>query len=279
MGLGTDLKKELHRSGRFGWWVSLFLCLAITVAVGIFYRFAWRIEGPLKNPEISARPFAQVQPSPAPASHRVSMREQPKAPARTGLAPLDLKLLGILLREKQEEAIAVIRDTQREKAGLYRLGDRLPRGATLAEIASGRVVVHRSDGGMEVLPLEALEKNAEGFASGVVTPLSSTERLVDKEAMARAALPVLVELSQVKFKPSVSEGKLLGFGVQGAYPGGILHALGLEEGDVISAIDGQPLGNYRQATELLGNALQRPPFTLTVIKKDKRETFTYHLAP
>ncbi len=196
------------------------------------------------------------------------------------LRPLPLKLLGLLIRSQAKESIAVIRDLERQMSGLYRIGDRLPHGETLITIASGKVTLRRSDGSLAVLPLEAVDRTAGGMiGQGVVTPLSKRERLIDSEALQKVALPVLLELSQVKVKPAISQGRFLGFGVEGTASDGLLNALGVEEGDVISSINGKPLDNYRRATQLLGQALHQAFFKVTLLKKDQKETFTYHLAP
>lgn len=270
--------------GRNGW-VRLVAIIAVSlVASGIAFWFSWATMHPHREGIFVSEPTPVVSPT-LPSGAAVPSKAGPAVSTRKGLeplkglAPLPLKLLGLLIRKQAQESIAVIRDLEREMTGVYRIGDRLLHGATLITIASGKVTVRRSDGSLAFLPLEAADQRAGGIAQGMVTSLSPTERLIDRKALEKAPLPVLMELSQVKITPSITNGHLQGFAVDGASSDGLLSALGVEEGDVISAIDGKPLENYRRATELLGQALlHRPPFKVTILKRDRKKTFTYHLA-
>lgn len=261
-------------------WLGLAaIVTASFLASGVAFWLSWRSMQSERRQAASSLPISSTAMAPRPSKDLGSV---PKGSSLTGVStrqgPLALKLLGILTRQQAGESIAVIRDLDRSTTGLYRIGERLPHGATLLTISPGQVTVRRSDGTAAVLSLEAADGTIGEMARGIVTPLSPKERLIDQEALQKAAVPLLMELSQVKIHPSVEEGRLIGFGVQGVSSEGILKALGVEEGDVISAVNGRSLENYREATELLGEAIHHPPFKMTLNKKDRKETLTYHLA-
>jgi type II secretory pathway component PulC len=196
-------------------------------------------------------------------------------PAQSPLVePLSLKLLGIF--KTQGESRAVIKDLRSKRSASYREGDSLPRQARLVKIELNRVQVRRGNGEDLYLYLES--NGGRSPAEQAVTALSPTEFLVNRREMERQALPLLLELSQMKMKPQVEKGRLVGFWVRGAASEGFLEHLGIKEGDVIAAVNGESLKNYRKATELLGQALEDPSFSVTVVKGKGKErpTFTYY---
>lgn len=202
------------------------------------------------------------------------LRKQPAKPEKL-LEPLSLKLVGIF--KAHGRSVAVIKDLQNSRSASYQEGDSLPRQAMLVMIELNRVQVQRKGG--EILYLYLESNGGRSAGEQVVTPLSPTEFLVNRREMERQALPLLLELSQMKMRPRVEEGRMIGFQVRGAASEGFLQALGVEEGDIIQAVNGEHLQNYRKTTELLGKAFQDPSsFSVTVMKgKGKvRPTFTYY---
>ncbi len=194
------------------------------------------------------------------------------------LEPLDLKLLGVLIPYERERARAVIQDLRAKRNDSYRMGDRLPREARLIQIKSDRVLVERPDGKKETLYVEEIMKRRIDAYARIVTPLSETTRLVNQTEVRKRALPLLLELSRVDVTPQVDQGRMLGFAVSGVSKNGLLNALGIEEGNIVSSINGKPLKNYREVTRLMGEALHSEhEVKVTLLKEGKQVSMTYYL--
>ena len=178
---------------------------------------------------------------------RTYTKASPKKPV---LPPLRLHLIGVINPDEPKSAMALIQDLEQLRTGTYRPGNPVPQGAILETIRPGQVTLLRQDGTQHTLSLQAAEGSHR--YDNAVTALASTERLINRHAVKNSALPIFLELSQVQLKPQVVNGKLIGFALKGTAPQGFIEALGATEGDVVAEINGQPLENYRQATQLLG---------------------------
>ncbi len=250
--------------------ILMVLLLALVGPAGV------RILASLRDPVPSAVSSSE---DPVPAPMETSLRSSQAAPQIVGESPavapaLPLRLVGIFMSNEQRDSVAVLQDLESKEIFSHKVGDRLAYGASLIRIDVGEVILHSPAGGVYVLKLE----QAASDPRKPITQLSPTERLVDVGVLRQQPVPLFLEFSQVKVAPRVEQGKVLGFGVRGAVPNGILNDLGVEEGDVVAAIDGQPLENYRRATELFGGLIQKDLSKVTLIKKDgKRMILTYHL--
>jgi type II secretory pathway component PulC len=173
--------------------------------------------------------------------------------------PMNLQLVGLLSSGQAETAIAVIQDPQAGRIRFYRVGDRLPHGATLDRISSEGVALRWPDG--RIVRLRSPAQDPPPARGGlIVTPLSPTARFLDRQVMIRQGIPLLVKLARGQ---PVSEG--------------ILRAFGLEEGDMLLEVDGEPIIGYREILRRLEQALERAYVTVTVLRQGRdRKTLTYH---
>lgn len=231
------------------------------------------------QPFIDSSP-AVVAPAAAPIEIETPLKSSPAAAPTPAKAPavdplLSLKLVGVFMSAGQGDSVAVIQDMESRKVSSYRVGQGPRHGVTLIGIDLRRVTLQRPDGSMGTLKLE----EAASTPRSPVTRISPTERLVDIRLLKQQPVSLFLEFSQVKVAPRVEQGKMLGFGVRGAVPKGILNDLGVEEGDVVAAIDGQSLENYQRATELFGGLIQKELSRVTLIKKDgQRLAMTYYIS-
>lgn len=125
----------------------------------------------------------------------------------------------------------------------YRIGDAVPGGGVLREVRAGAVVVDGS-GGPRTVKLTA--------ASGTVPA-------ANRPTASPPASPGAALLQQIGLRPRIEDGRHAGFEVIARGDAAALEAAGLQAGDVLQAIDGQPLtperlGQFEQALLAGGQA-------------------------
>jgi len=153
-------------------------------------------------------------------------------------------------------------------------GDRLlDTGAAVIAIAPRRLVVRRDGGPLEVLRIDA----ALASASTALPVAASTDRAVRCATPERCTVErALVEraaadpqlLRGARALPAVRDGRPFGwrlFGVSAASPVG---ALGLANGDVITAVDGTPIPTVDALLGVYAKLRDAPRVTLTIERAD-----------
>ncbi len=273
---GGRLREKLRPLMRLQ--LAVFVLLSLfwgMIAFALLYS-AWDPVSPLRAASgpgiLRTSPLPSSQATPNPKGISLLSELQPLVP---------LKLLGIVIPQKQqEEALAVIQDLETRTMAFYQVGDALPHEATLIQIASGKVTLRQTSGAETTLRLD-MPQRLKGDKGLMVTQLSFPLK------PSQPKVTMLVESAQVtKVGPAVrqkgvqrvmKEGRLIGFGVRGTPFEGVLDLLELQDGDMILAINGRPLDTFDKATQILQDALQQMPLTITVVKKKGRQPLTYYL--
>ncbi|MBO6851046.1 MAG: general secretion pathway protein GspC [Marinobacter sp.] len=159
---------------------------------------------------------------------------------------LRLRLEGVLLAERPEDSGAIVAGSNGETAH-YRVGDTLPGNAELAEVETGRILIRRN-GRYESLafdeqtgddPLFADESSGPADTSPDEFLASAREQLDSQGAAALAAYGL----------SPAEDGGSAGYVYDGS--NAMLNAVNLRAGDVITAINGQRLGDLEQDKSLL----------------------------
>lgn len=158
---------------------------------------------------------------------------------------LRLRLEGVLVGQRPEDSGAIVAGNNGETAW-YRVGDMLPGNAELAEVEPGRVLIRRG-GRYESLTFD--EDNVSTMvAEAAPEPAeSSPEAFLDnaRQQLDSAGAAALTPYGLSPVDDSGSSGYV--------YDGSnaMLNAVNLKAGDVITAINGQPLGDVQQDRSLL----------------------------
>jgi hypothetical protein len=197
---------------------------------------------------------AQVSPSAGP------FLNNPSALVSQAAAPDDLasrlKLLGTGLTP---EPAAWIQDRVTHQTGLYRKGEAI-LDARLAFIGSGMVWLER-DGTLTQLRLE-------GSPSVTVTDRLSSGSVTDRPGSGSVdASLVRIPTPEGPFNLQMvigEGGSFSGLSVESLEGARWLKRLGLQEGDLILAINGQRLVTPQQAAQVIRKAMHQPSPTLTL---------------
>jgi len=230
---------------------------------------------------------------------------KPPAPAPTK-APLNLKLVGTVVGSPAN-TYAVIEDLSAKKQDLYRIGD-LIREAKVLEITRSRVVLDNRGRREELL---SFQETAAGSAepaprqASLPTPVPrpglaprpappSQESAQEEEEMEiqkvgentwRITRDELTEqfdnlsqiLAQTRLTPHFTAGQPDGFMITNIPKNSFLDRIGLRNGDIMKAINGQKFNTLEEVFQAYRQMQTESLVQLEVGRSNRSETLTYEI--
>ena len=158
---------------------------------------------------------------------------------------LRLRLEGVLVGQRPEDSGAIVAGSNGETA-YYRVGDMLPGNAELAEVEPSRILLRRG-GRYESLTFEEPESETL-VAEAAEQPAESSPDAFLEDARAQLDSQGVAALNAYGLSP-VDDSGASGYVYDGS--NAMLNAVNLQSGDVITAINGQRLGDIEQDKSLL----------------------------
>lgn len=192
-----------------------------------------------------------------------------KAP-KTGL---QLRLSGVLVGRQPQSSGAIVAQNNGDTA-YYRVGDTLPGNAELMEVESARILIRRN-GRYETLTFEDPLLAARGAGikevpqQGRQVQESASEFLAD--ARARLNNQGLAALLPFGLRPQ--QGSSTGYVYDGTNT--LLNAVSLQAGDVITAINGQILGDIEQDKNLLDSWREQAQVDIEIERNGRYISLSY----
>jgi general secretion pathway protein C len=180
---------------------------------------------------------------------------------------LPLKLFAIMYAPTAPQwSMAIIRDNDDKSAGPYGVGSKI-REATIDEIDETRVYLDFGGGRREYLELLDTPANAPAPAAAAPAPAAQKDPLVDALSkglkktgpnsyeVQRSAIDSLLGnmgalAKAARIVPETKDGKSAGFRLLSIKPDGPFGLIGLQNGDVISAINGLEMTSPDKALEV-----------------------------
>lgn len=159
---------------------------------------------------------------------------------------LRLRLEGVLLAERPEDSGAIVAGSNGETAH-YRVGDTLPGNAELAEVETGRILIRRN-GRYESLAFDEQTGGDTLVADGSPGPADTSPDEFLASAREQLDSQGAAALAAYGLSPA-DDGGSAGYVYDGS--NAMLNAVNLRAGDVITAINGQRLGDLEQDKSLL----------------------------
>lgn len=195
-------------------------------------------------------------------------------------------------------SLAVIRDAADEtkRVGIYRRGDTLPKGAVVLQVVPRRVYIMvgrqveylDQDGAPPPPPASAvavaeptlgpgeqtgLEKDIEkGIRCAGASNCEVDKSLVDKLLANTTALA-----TSARFVPSSKDNKPNGFKVYAIRPGSVFAKLGLQNADLVKAINGLDMSTPDKAFEAYTKLKSATHLTLNVERRGENVTYDYQI--
>tara|TARA_Y100001951_G_C11283951_1_gene267339 strand:+ start:614 stop:1447 length:834 start_codon:yes stop_codon:yes gene_type:complete len=184
--------------------------------------------------------------------------EVPVAEAETPEAPLNLILLGVIVRDDPSRSLALLRSDQSE--GNYRIGEEVAPGVTLTAIAQDRVTLSKDGAdivlyfaGAEAAPdVEAVPTGAErlmalitsgqgGSISEQVDAAARAEPVTTQDYIDMWRKRIIANPAQVLDTIGLVPGEK-GYTIAEKHDVGVNRA-GLRAGDIVTSVNGQSVGN------------------------------------
>lgn len=183
---------------------------------------------------------------------------------------LRLRLEGVLVAERPEDSGAIVAGT----GGVtehYKVGDTLPGNAELVEVEPNRILIKRN-GVFETLTFEESVDTGLVAENGPMGSGSPDDFVADVQA--RLDTQGAGALVAFGLRP-VQDGSAAGYVYDGSNP--MLRAANLKAGDVITAINGQGLGDFEQDRALLESWRSMPQLEIEIERDGARFTVSYAL--
>ncbi len=196
---------------------------------------------------------------------------------------LPLELLGVFVADEASDSAAIV--AQKNKAGLlFVVGEKVPGNAELLEVHADHIVLRRA-GNREILRFEeatssapvAMQTSRSDLAADEATeslaaPAEMPETPRDYVASYRERIDADPEgtLKEIGITP-VSQGDAQGYRLDGAAASSpYLSQTGLQPGDVVLSVNGQPVGNIQQDRHQLDNILAEGSARIEVQRGTRR---------
>lgn len=217
----------------------------------------------------------------------------PATTARSGLAtmsgtsssspPLNVSgkvaLIGIMLGADGHHR-AILEALSTRKQSLYRISQQVPEVGELAVIEKDRVLFR--SGSQEEWLNHILVKPAASMSQRLSAPPLArrpTGRLVaDRLQLAQLVSKPEYYLTEATFHPSVTRsGKIEGFVIAAIRPAGVLEHMGLQEDDILAAINGVKIGDPGKLWGMFRQLPQEHLVRLNVIRQGQPVTLTVEI--
>lgn len=201
--------------------------------------------------------------------------------------PLELKLLGTIAGDA-DIARAIIQDSLAKTQASFKIGD-VVQGATVSQILRNKVIL-LSAGREEVLelsvepgepaavPVPAVAASAlaqAGDPAAAIKVLSPTRREIDKAAFIAKAGGADGLLGAAKLEPCVVDGQMMGVRVTGIENAALAEAAGLENGDIVKAVNGQDLTSMQKAFQVLRKARGQPSIDIQLLRGTEERALAF----
>lgn len=231
-------------------WLVIYLSVAMA---NITWLYVWQDE-PIEN--ASAAGFSSAQGGGRASNDSLANYEffgRPETPGQVAEAVkqsapetgLKLRLEGVSVGQQPQSSGAIVAKSNGETEW-YRVGDMLPGNAELAEVEAGRILIRRG-GRYESLTFEE-DDTATMVAEATQQPAESSPEAFLENAKQQLDSAGAAALTPYGLSPVDSSGSA-GYVYNGS--NAMLNAVNLKAGDVITAINGQRLGDVQQDRSLL----------------------------
>lgn len=212
-----------------------------------------------------------------------------KVPIDAPETRLNLKLHGVIASADESKAGALIAEGSGAEKH-YKLNDALPGGAVLKEVHTDRVLLQRN-GRFETLrlPKELLgDESSKGPAAAASQPVSKPRGPSRDVASGAARMPGTRSLQayrerlmkdpaelwkMVRLEPVMEEGgAIMGYKVSPQRDRALFQQLGLQKGDIVTAVNGIPMSDTSQMGQALSQLSTSSRFEITVERNGQKQT-------
>jgi len=212
-------------------------------------------------------------------------------------AAIDIKLIGTS-QMSAGKPYAIIEDANGKQA-LYRVGEQVPDAGQLVEVAKNRaVVLHNGHRVAIEIPQEGLTPGAPlnlrptpgfmrrlpgGGVPGLRAPgrgirrMGANRYMLDRSTVDSNLKNMAPLFTQIRATPQIENGAAHGFRLTEIQPNSIFQQIGLQDGDLLNAVNGQSVGDPAKALVMLQSLQTMPSITLDVVRNGAPTQLHYNI--
>lgn len=209
---------------------------------------------------------------------------------------LNMQLLATMVAPNDFDwSMAVVRDNvdERKPVKIYKRGDLLPQGgAIVAQVVEGRVYfvvgkrVEYLDGSNAPPPPPVAVASAEpmpGEVTGLEKDIDKGVRCsgsnceVDKTLIDKVLANTTALATSARFVPSIKDGKPNGFKLYAIRPGSMFAKIGMQNADLIKAINGLDMSTPDKALEAYTKLKSASHLTVMLERRNENITLDYQI--
>jgi general secretion pathway protein C len=201
---------------------------------------------------------------------------QPAAEESYEKTRLPLKLLGTAASGDPALSWAAVEDEKSHEHQVVHIGDRLQEQAEVVRIERRRIVLQNGpkleelalekdagDGGPAGMPPTAVSRGPLS-ASDAIQRLSDNRYRVDRTDMQKLSGNPAALFSQARIVPKYDKGTMVGVQVNAIRPGSLFQQIGIQDGDVITELNGIQVNGPQQSAQVLRELSQASDLKVTV---------------
>jgi type II secretion system protein C len=217
---------------------------------------------------------------------------------------LHLKLLGVSL-VSGGKSWAIIEDRSGTQS-VYRVGQMIEGSGKMVEVDSDRVIVDHNGKRVainlprEEMPGPIIAAKPVAIHGAIDTDVDTSDKSDDAAEDADAYDPNVEDLgddhykiprdtvthtlgnlsavlTQIRAMPNIQNGRNNGFELSEIEPGSVFDEMGLQEGDVLHSVNGQPITDPAQAIQLMGELNNASSVSIQVIRAGQPTTLSYQI--
>jgi type II secretion system protein C len=219
-------------------------------------------------------------------------------PATVDTAPVENEDLKVTLLGTSHltgnRAFAIFED-QSGMQSVYRLGDAIPDVGKLVQVGKNRVIVeHNGHRVALTIPSDSLgqpdsdddqperptfrrrrmpfirnpmfRRGPPEAKAGGIRKLAPNHYLIDRSTVNSSMQNMPQLFTQIRAIPDLQNGSSQGFTLSEIQPGSVFQELGLQDGDVLTAVSGQQVSDPARAMQMLSTLQSRSSITLNVLR-------------
>ncbi len=202
------------------------------------------------------------------------------------IAPLEIKLKGIILVDDHSENTAIIADAKTDNQNNYSVGDVI-EDARIVRILQDRVILVRSNGQQETLYINAKDSETDpalteerNHWTNVVKKLQETNYYLDPETFVYIVRNVAQFIDILDLTTVYKKGQSIGCRVGAITKNSLGAALGLEQNDIITHINGIEIASTEtriEAYQSLAHKTFGDTVPVIILKNGFKKTYSYTL--
>lgn len=196
---------------------------------------------------------------------------------------LKLKLWGTFASDNSSKSFAIIEDEIKREQDVYKINDAV-QNATVKMILADKVVLSVA-GRDEVLQLQkrtgssstTTRSTTASLRTATTSSATQTTRISLNRSQVNSAMENLSELMTQVTIDYYNEDGLEGLKLSNIKPNSIFRRMGLRNGDVLVAVEGQPLTSADQALQLYENLKSSDSASVEINRRGRSRVIQYRI--